>query len=312
MASPLKNLDNLGNTCWCASAVQALRSVRVFAKQFPKTTLLGRVLNDETVSSTLVDAFYKWARSMLTESTNHSQEDPAEFLVQLFDRKDVSEAAFCSKRHKVACCSRCCHVRSFVSEESLLIVPYLPKAKKPLRKAIHSEFGFKVNMPNPQAESAESAAELRDAPPPIHERWWRCDDNIITEVKMTSAAPYLLFYAERNATLEPSGYDSEASDEDSVPTYEDIKDFISNVDSQSYLSMDCEGDCKKKTPHAVFVNSYETSSAVIVHVSIPRYMNLARLERVLFESDGECEPFDLVAIICRVGGSHYVCYRKYI
>jgi len=303
MALPLHNLENLGNTCWCASAIQALRGVRVFSELFPRTTLLGRVLNDDKVPAALVAGFYSWARTLLTATYDGSPEDPAEFLVRLFDQKDVHEKLFASMRHKITCCERCHHVRASKSEECLFIIPYIPKCAKPLEKALYADFGYKIGY-----TSAEGLVDsYRDAVSPKGERWWRCDDNIVTEVALTVATPYLLFYVERGASW--SVDDEGVDEEEEILSYEQIKNTLEHIDKKNNLELDCEGDCKRKTPHSVFVNNYETGSAVIMHVSMPRRMNLGCVERTLFQ-DKTGQPFELSAIICRVGGSHYVCYRK--
>lgn len=303
MSTPLTNLENLGNTCWCASAIQALRGVRVFSELFPRTTLLGRILNDDKVPTPLIAGFYTWARSLLTATYDSSPEDPAEFLVRLFDQQGVPEKLFVSMRHKITCCERCHHVRVSKSEECLFIIPYIPKCANPLEKALYADFGYKIGY-----TSAEGSADsYRDAVPPKGERWWRCDDNMVTEVALTIATPYLLFYVERGASW---SIDNEGVEEDEeVPLYEEIKGTLEHINTKNNLELDCEGSCKRKTPHNVFVSNYETGSAVIIHISMPRRMNLACIERTLFEGESG-EPFELTAIICRVGGSHYVCYRK--
>ena len=305
MSRPLKNMANAGNTCWCASAIQALRSVRVFAKLFPRTTLLGRALNDDEVPDALVSAVYAWARTLLTATYAGSPEDPAEFLVRLFDQPNVPEQLFTSTRCKITCCERCHHVRAVKNEENLLIIPYIPTCLNPLQKALHADFGYKVRN-----ENAEVAAETyRDIVAPVGERWWRCDDDVVRQVVLSVVTPYLLFYVERGATW---SLDEEnlASDDAKVPAYGDIQNTLEkHVNRENNLALDCEGECQKKTSHAVFVNNYETGSAVVVHVSMPRRVNMACVERTLFDA-GDGAPFELTAIVCRVGGSHYVCYRR--
>ena len=303
MSKPLTNMKNEDNSCWCASAIQALRSVRGFAGLLPSTTLLGRALNDDEVPDALVSATYKWARTLLPATYKGSPEDPAEFLVRLFEQQGVPGKLFHSTRHKIMCCARCHHVRAAKTEECLLIIPYIPKCAKPLEKAIYTDFGYDV-----KPQSAETAVETyRDAVSPPGERWWRCDDASVEEVALSVATPYLLFYVERGATWSD---EEESVDEDGTPTYEEIKRTLTHTDPKKNLNLDCEGACKKKTSHSVFVNNYETGSAVIVHVSVPRRMHMACIERTLFGNEAGGAPFELVAIVCRVGGSHYVCYRK--
>ena len=300
MSKPLYNLQNKGNTCWCASAIQALRSVRVFARLFPRTTLLGRVLNDDEVPDALVSAVYQWARSLLTATYAGSPEDPAEFLVRLFDQKEVPGQLFTSTRHTITCCTRCHRVRASKSEECLFIIPYIPKCNKPLEKALYADFGYIVHN--------QIVNTYRDAAAPVGERWWRCDDDTVEEVALSVATPYLLFYVERGAVW--SVEEESAEEDEQTPEYDDIKDSLRQTDPKNNLQLDCDGACKKKTPHSVFVNNYETGSAVIVHVSIPRRINMACIERTLFAADADAEPFELAAIVCRVAASHYVCYRK--
>ena len=97
-----------------------------------------------------------------------------------------------------------------------------------------------------------------------------------------------------------------------VPTADSLAHLIPNVDQMRDL--DCEGQCKgKRTKHRVFVYEYEASKALIVHVQCPKSMPLCHIERTLFASEGEEEnsaAFDLQAMVCRVGMSHYVCYRR--
>ena len=143
-----------------------------------------------------------------------------------------------------------------------------------------------------------------------------------------SAAPYLLFYAERSkendfkqkkkeekydSDEEMESLDLNSASEASSLDNTVIEDLLPNVAQTQHL--DCEGKCKgRRTKHRVFVCEYEASKAFIVHVQRPKHMPLHHIERTLFASEdkdsGGGTAFDLRAMVCRVGMSHYICYRR--
>lgn len=321
MSAPLKNMVNLGMTCWCASAIQALRSVSVFGAQFlgdSSSTLLGKAMLDDDIDADTLKKLYRGSRKIISAPSG-SPEDPAEFLVALFDQKEINCKSFESTCTLVKQCTVCGHLRTETNNECMMIIPKIETCVSPLQRALDIEFGFKVGpVQRPQAQltrSAESAEQARDQTHALGvvrgEKWWKCDDDVITVVGLTSAAPYLLFYRDRS-TLRPGEvprFADKHTDQDvDLDDIERLLPFVSEI-----RSMDCEGNCKgKKTNHKTFVGVYEASRAFIVHVQCPRNMPLSHIERTLFASENENDEtaFDLVAMVCRVGVSHYVCYRR--
>lgn len=317
MAAPLKTMHNLGQTCWCASAVQALRSVPVFGAQFAgQKTLLGEVLRADEIDDKTLKKLYRASRKILGAPPG-SPEDPAEFLVRLMDQPKICCKSFESACTLVKRCTVCGHVRAQTSNECMMIIPRIEMCASPLQRALDTEFGFKVPplVPLPRRGSAEQARDSPFAGPSLGvvpgEKWWKCDDNVVSVVALTSAAPYLVFYRDRS-TLSPGEvptFEDKHSKEDVDPG--DIANLLPSVSQTREL--DCEGSCKgQKTSHKVFVGVYEASRALIVHVQCPQHMPLDHIERTLFASEEEDEEaaFDLVAMVCRVGFSHYVCYRR--
>lgn len=315
MAAPLKNMVNLGMTCWCASAMQALRSVPVFGAQFlNENTLLGKAMLTEEIDVDTLKKLYKGSRKIISAPCG-SPEDPAEFLVALFDQKKISCKSFESTCTLVKHCTVCGHTRTETNNECMMIIPKIELCASPLQRALDIEFGFKVGPAVRPVVSRESAEQARDQTHTLGvlrgEKWWKCDDNVITVVGLTSAAPYLLFYRDRS-TLRPGEVPrfTDQHDEQDV-NMEDIADLLPSV--AQIRQLDCEGACKgQKTTHKTFVGVYEASRALIVHVQCPQNMPLSHIERTLFASEDESDEtaFDLVAMVCRVGGSHYVCYRR--
>lgn len=334
MAQPLRGLFNDGNTCWCASAVQALRGVPSFAKQFSLKTLLGKALRQDAIDVATVKRLYSESRKVIHAGPS-TPEDPAEFLITLFDKENICAKPFESSKAIAKQCCVCGHVRSETSKECMVIVPSIPACASPIQRALDIEFGFKVaaapKIANPQSSTSQSAEEAKDTETKSFlggvpgEKWWKCDDERVhDDVSLTSAAPYLLFYAERSVANsfnenEEEKYDSddemnETTEESSkAPTAEMLEHLLPDVNQ--IRTLDCEGQCKgKRTKHRVFVYEYEASKALIVHVQCPRSMPLCHIERTLFASEGEekdsSAAFDLQAMVCRVGMSHYVCYRR--
>lgn len=318
MAEPLKNLHNLGQTCWCASAVQALRSVPVFGAQFAKqTTLLGAVLRAAAIDDKTLKRLYRASQKILN-APGGSPEDPAEFLVTLFDQEKICCKSFESARTLVKKCTVCGHTRTETSSECMMIIPRIEMCASPLQRALDTEFGFKVPPLAPKERQGVSAEKARDSPfagPSLGvvpgEKWWKCDDNAVSVVALTSAAPYLLFYRDRSKLSEGEvpTFEEKHSEED--VDSDDIANLLPSVSQTREL--DCEGSCKgQKTTHKVFVGVYEASRALIVHVQCPQHMPLDHIERTLFASEEEDDEaaFDLVAMVCRVGFTHYVCYRR--
>lgn len=323
MSKPLPQLRNLGNTCWCAALIQALRAVGpVFHHQFEPHTLLARAMRDDTLDDMMLRQLYEKSRRVL-KAPDMTPEDPAEFLLALLDLEKVNSKCFESSRVIVKCCEMCGHTRMERINECTVIIPSIPNTPKPLQRALDVEFGYRVpEIISNKRESAESARDrlglennattrLGGVP---GERWWSCDDDLVKDVALTSAAPYLLFYVERM----PEGYrfddNKDTTFSDAIDLDQDtIASLLPTVHQTQRL--DCEGKCKgRKTKHSVFVGSYETSHVLVVHVQRPRLTPLSHVERTLFASEEEVNdnsvPFDLVAMVCRVGMSHYVCYRR--
>ena len=130
MAQPLRGLFNDGNTCWCASAVQALRGVPSFANQFSDKTLLGKALRQDTIDAATVKRLYTESRKVI-QAGPCTPEDPAEFLITLFDKKNVSAKPFESSKALAKQCCVCGHVRSETSKECMVIVPSIPVCPSP-------------------------------------------------------------------------------------------------------------------------------------------------------------------------------------
>ena len=317
---PLPRLFNLGNSCWCAAAVQALRAVGVvFHRQFKDNTLLARALRADRLSDTELRRLYTQSRKIIKAAAT-TPEDPAEFLVALFDTDGVSCKAFESERTIVKCCDACGFVRTERLKECMMIIPRISNGVSPLQRALDTEFGFHVSSPHisEEAVGACSAEEARDFVPALGgipgEEWWLCDDEHIKKVSLTSAAPYLVFYVERASGTRNMEVDREDTFADPEELDEETISMLLPTVSQTQ-ELDCEGKCKgKKTKHSVFVGSYEASDVLIVHVQCPKLMPLNHVERTLFASEEKVNdnqvPFDLVAMVCRVGTCHYVCYRR--
>lgn len=312
MSGPLKGMTNLGMTCWCASAIQALRSIPVFGAQFlNETTLLGKALLNDEIDQETLKKVYKGSQKIIS-APQGSPEDPAEFLVALFDQPRICCKAFESTCTSIKQCNVCGHRRTETKNECMMIIPKIELCASPLQRAFDKEFGFKVG---PETRIQHSAEQARDFGPSLGvvpgEKWWKCDDDVVTIVALTCATPYLLFYKDRSKLRpgEVPQFEDKHDEEDVDPN--DIEALLPSVSETRDL--DCEGDCKgQKTSHKVFVGVYEASHALIVHVQCPQNMPLSHIERTLFASEEEDDQaaFDLVAMVCRVGICHYVCYRR--
>ena len=260
------------------------------------------------MTDTELRRLYTQSRKIIKAAAT-TPEDPAEFLVALFDTDGVSCKAFESVRTMVKCCEACGFVRTERLSECMMIIPRIPNTISPLQRALDREFGFHV-----------SAGEARDFVPALGgipgEKWWLCDDEVIKEVSLTSAAPYLLFYVERGAGTRSMKVDKEDTFADPEELDEETISMLLPAVSQTQ-ELDCEGKCKgEKTKHSVFVGSYEASDVLIVHVQCPGIMPLDHVERTLFASEEEVNdnqaPFDLVAMGLSRGNVPLRLLRAYI
>lgn len=302
------HLPNLGNSCWAASLINALRSLRNFSEGVPLESTLGKALNQKKIP---VLELYKWCRECLhngsAEGKDQDPEDPAEFLVTLFDKEQIPTQCFENTRTKTLQCSICQHERTMIDKEKILIISQLnPLECKPVQQAIYREFGYNIQTYTPPsinipAASAEQAAEARDAPTNhLGKIWWRCDDNCIQicSIVKRKSMPYILFYTARNKRYEFPARSSEAPQ-------------IQSVAPRDSVEIQCEGSCGRPQKHNIFVSNYETNKALIVHITCPQAMELGCLERTLL--DNNQVPYDLTAVLCKVsmaGNCHYITYRR--
>ncbi len=308
------HLPNSGNSCWIASSINALRSLRNFSEGVTLESILGKALNQKKTPAL---ELYKWCRECLhkgsAEGKDTDPEDPAEFLVTLFDDEEqIPSQCFENTRTKTMQCSICHHERTMIDKEKILIISQLnPLECKPVQQAIYREFGYNIQTYTPPrlsisaipdgAVSAEQAAETRDAPTDqLGETWWRCDDNCIQNCSIAkrTSMPYILFYTARDKRCEFPEEPSEAPQ-------------IQSVAPRDSVEIQCEGSCNQTQKHNIFVSNYETNKALIVHITCPQAMDLGCLERTLL--DNNQIPYDLTAVLCKVsmaGSCHYITYRR--
>lgn len=328
---PLTNLENRGNTCWASATVQALRPLRCFAKHCNTNSVFGKAVASGTLSDTLVPHLFKWTRNCLknNEGKGHRPADCAEFLVELFDRKDVNSKCFQSNRVKKYECQTCHHIRRVKTEEKMLIINALPNGPSPLQKAVDAEFGYPCATPEitpyapavpvfPEtpvlspprdaqpgsmsvynngfagpagAHGAMSAEQARDAEQSKRtETWYRCDDGRINEVYLDTATPYVLFYEERGGAVKLGESTAKTTSAgDGAPAQDGEGKF-------PIFSLDCdEGKCLgTKQPHTAYVETYEIGSVLAVHVACPRLMSMRFVERTLLTraSESSDDPAD--------------------
>tara|TARA_B100000035_G_scaffold262904_1_gene234454 strand:+ start:168 stop:1130 length:963 start_codon:yes stop_codon:yes gene_type:complete len=310
--APLR-CPNGGNTCWIASSVNALRSLPAFRNQVSKTTPLGKAMTEQDV---VLKDLYKWCRDCLhrgrgLEGHDTDPEDPAEFLMTLFDDASVSTSCFENHRTKILRCRGCKHEKKTRDTEKILMVANLdPYSKKPVQEAIYKEFGYTVEMYHPSRESAlgsglGSAEKARDACLSQDKLWTLCDDNSLQSCSTAAklVEPYLLFYAARDERYE---YGDEDRANSAPPC-------VASVTLCETVSVECEGPCKESQQHDMFVNEYETNKVLVVHIVAPQLIEFDAIERSIL--DNNQTPYDLTAVLCRVRiaqGCHYVTYRRQV
>ena len=336
-------MPNMGNTCYISSALQCLRATSVFVEACDSKSPVGRVMCYHQPSPQSLAVVYQWCRRALLLQNRKTPEDPAEMLVKLFDddaQLGVSTICFESARTTCKKCRRCGHEKKERDTEKMLIVPFLPEGQNAVQRAVDSVFGFqsteapalKQQIMKPSLPLVAAKSNDLDAPPMTYynynrgfagaqmtesasaardrvesksaytrgEVWYRCDDNIITEVQLTSAQPYVLFYEERRTAVMPAGSPSQESNGTSRPVIQK-------------LALDCDdGECKSKQEHDVYVSAYELSSALVVHVAVPKVVkDMNDVERTLIAgSDDGQRAYDLRAFVARVGANHYVAYVR--
>ena len=306
MASPLSGLRNHGNTCWAAATLQCLRSLPALREACPANTPLGRMLNADAVGVDVVADFFAWCQSCLknNEGKRGRPADPAEFLVELLDRDDVPSGCFGNKKTSLISCETCKHTRKTCAEEKMLILTTLPRGPSPIRRAVDKEFGF---------SQANTSGEPVQQPKISGEVWIECNDAQLIErddPEMISGSPYVIFYHERGVPV-TMGESSAASSEEVGQSPGHPRE------------LDCDaGKCLgTKQPHVVRVESYEMGPVLAVHVACPpKNMHMGYVERTLLTRSTEpsddpadqtgFKAYDLVSFISRVGGCHYVAFRK--
>lgn len=336
---PLTNLENRGNTCWAAATVQALRALKSFVRGSGTNTVFGKAIVGGVLSDSLVPHVFRWTRACLknNEGKGHRPADPAEFLVELFDRDDVKSKCFESKRVRRFECQTCRHVRTVESEEKMLIVNVLMDGPNPVQRAVDQEFGYveqqrpkrlpsvptvpslpkrrrlpvgsmaiyKRGFAGPNGYAEDETKEVQTQQLPDDEVWWRCDDGSVVEVSLGNNTPYVLFYEERDTAVKKHESSLRAKEASSQ-----------QKNGYQVMELDCdEGKCLgTKQPHTVYVETYEVGSVLAVHVACPRMMNVQHLERTLLtksEAGGEgMKAYDLRSFIDRVGDCHYVAYVR--
>ena len=300
--TPLR-FPNGGNTCWIASSVNALRSLPAFREEVSKKTPLGKAMTDQDI---MLKELYTWCRDCLhkgrgLEGHDTDPEDPAEFLMTLFDEASVTTSCFENRRTKILRCRGCRHEKSVSDTEKILMVSTLnPFSKQPVQEAIYKEFGYSVEIYHPSRGSAEKA---RDACMVQDEMWTLCDDNTIQTCNTATRLiqPYLLFYTARDKRYE---YNNGA---DCTPP------CIASVTLSEFVDVECDGPCKESQQHDIFVDRYETNKVLVVHVVMPQSIEFDALERSIL--DNNQTPYDLTAVLCRVSiaqGCHYVTYRRQV
>ena len=333
---PLYGLDNRGNTCWCAAACQALRGLRSAAKMGKPGTIFAKAMSPAGLDGMLVPHLFRWGRQCFKDgkSNGNLPADPAEFLVELQDRDDLDTACFESNRVECFTCQACGHARRKTTQEKMLILPTLLGGAASIRTAVDTAFGYtgpaegstengpvETSAVGVSLTSPERRAVLGGAPPlsmsqykqrfagpvpaaaaPADERWWRCDDGNVTEVVLTTAVPYVLFYEERDTQPSGKGVSARAA-EVQRPAQR----------AAQTLMLDCDGGrCgKTRQTHSVYVESYEIGDVLAIHVACPRRLHMGCVERTLHvECSGSPKAYDLKSFIASVGGCHYIAFVR--
>lgn len=253
---------------------------------------------------------YQWCRHCLhngrgLQGRDTDPEDPAEFLVTLFDEDSVPSECFENFKTKTFQCEGCKHEKIHCDTEKILMVSQLDCfSQKPVQEAIYEAFGYRIQIHNPVSPIPayqQSSTRTRDVSASKDEMWWRCDDAIIelcsTVTKLIE--PYLLFYAARDKRHE---YDT--SHDTMAPCVATVTPFDSVV-------IECEGPCKEAQPHNMYTSNYETNKVLVIHIVSPQKIEFDALERTILEDNQT--PYDLTAVLCRVPiaqGYHYVTYRR--
>ena len=288
---------NTGNTCYISSTIQCLSAVRSFREQCHGDNNFERVVYGKYARPADllrgIDAAYQWCRKLMNIQ-GASPEDPAELLLKLFDEDlnpGMNTSCFENTRAKRKRCTQCNHVTETSSKEKMLIVTCLPaKGASPVQRAVDATFGFQRESVPAAPAAPQPSLPLADtnAPPmsfhnyncgfagpssPVHkttavhenEIWFRCDDETVTPVRLSSCQPYVLFFEERLTA---------------VPASSGVKE--SPPAQLSTLPLDCdEGACKSKQAHETYVSSYDLSTALVIHIAVPQYMNMKTVERTL-------------------------------
>lgn len=330
MAQVPFGFPNTGNTCYISSTIQCLSAVRSFREQCRGDNELERVVRGKFARpAELLQAIglaYQWCRQLMN-IRGASQEDPAELLLKLFDddlNPSMNTSCFENTRTKRKRCTQCNYVTETNSKEKMLIVTCLPaEGQSPVQRAVDDCFGFQrvqesAALAAPAAPAIQAPLPLADtnAPPmsfhnynrgfagpssPVpkptviskNEEWYRCDDESITVVRLSSCQPYILFYEERQTAVAAT-----TGAEESPPA------------QLQTLPLDCDdGACKSKQAHETYVCSYDLSTALVIHIAVPQHRNMALVERTLLVGcDGGKRAYDLVSFCARVGNNHYVAY----
>lgn len=181
---------------------------------------------------------------------------------------------------------------------------------------------YKSNYSGPNKRMRESASDARDREyeaPVRRESWWRCDDGAVQEVKLTTAVPYVLFYQERDGIVRMGEFETS---EDVVNGAEHSRNSAVASPKVHCQELDCdEGKCSgAKRPHKSCVETYEIGEVLAIQIVFPKRLHMSRVERTLLTRTSETsddpdnqtglKAYDLVSFVSRVGGAHYVCYRK--
>lgn len=317
---PLLTLHNRGNTCWAASAIQALRCLAAaprMCKQTPSSVPLRKALCDaDGVPDTVVPHLFLWARQCLKnqEGCGHRPADPAEWFVELCDRaQDANTQMFEAKRVQRYECLACGHVRHAENEEKVLILPCLPDGGAPVQSAMDAEFGY--HRPAPPAPLASALPPTPPwAPPPTLQPGAPAG---APPVYPGGAPPLPLSYSEYGRGFHPQpaeGTGGSPSDETwwrcddgqvaevRVQTatpyllfYEERGSAASAAEAEKeslgrgeatcqVLELDCDhGKCGgARRRHTAYVESYEMGSVLAVQIACPRLMRMDHVERTLY------------------------------
>jgi len=324
--APLKSLHNRGNTCWAASAVQALRALGRFVRVCDKNSLLGTAVGGTQLKDALVPPLFTWCRACLKneEGSGFRQADPSELLMELFDRKDVNTACFENKRTTHYQCLNCKHERRVNSTEKMLIVTSLPSGSCPLQRAVDMEFGYLADTsPRPGARATLAASETEPpptvlgptAPPPASMSAYN-RGFAGPSIKSASASDARGARDARD-TGAPRGESWWRCDDGDIRTvrlttatpyvlfYQEregivqMGEFETNGDAGESVgaaerraqkqNLDCdEGVCNgTRQPHSKCVETYGIGEVLAIQVVFPKRMHMGQVERTLLTRSDE-------------------------